>query len=115
MRVRLKPSIAARFPSGFRRVGIVIGPEWQDVNTTQLSPEKLNHLTGDSSRRWLDIEGAPAGKSPPPGTPVEAVVAAKKADVSLPGSPTVAEAAAVTAREEGTEEHRRRGRRRTEE
>lgn len=112
MRVRLNPRFAARFPRGFRRLGRVFGPEWQEVDTTQLDPGQVQHLTRTpSSTRFLEFEGVSAAGAPPPGTPVEAVVAAKKADVSLPGHPSVAEAAAVTAREEGTEEPRRRGRR----
>lgn len=108
MRVRLKPHLATRYPAGFRRVGVTWrAGEWQDTGDMRLSPERLHYLTGPESRDLFDFD-------PPVGTPVEAVVAAKEAEVSLPGSPSVAEAEAVTAREEGEDDEGgqpRRGRR----
>lgn len=115
MRIRLHPRLVDRFPKGFRRGGLVFGRDFVAVETTQLSPERLQYLTGPLARRYLEIEGAPsAATSAPPGTPKEAVVAAEAAGVSLPGQPMKAEAERVTKREEGARRPAR-GRKATEE
>jgi hypothetical protein len=97
MRARIRPNLQRRYPT-FRRVGIVFGPTWQDVDTTTLRPEQVQFLTSEESRRYLEIEGAPETVVPE-GTPAEAVAAAQADGEQLPGKPTLPEAERITRRE----------------
>jgi hypothetical protein len=98
----------------FRRNGVTFTGVPQVVDTTALgwTDQMVAELRGAATGpgRALHVEDTEAGKSPEPGTPVEAVVAAKADGETLPGSPTVAEAEAVTREE--TEDHSHQGSRR---
>lgn len=99
MRARTKHKM---YPN-FRRCGIDFTRDWQNLDASDFTLQQLEYLRSPESQKYIELEGDEGAPPAPTGsgtvaTPKEAVVAADKADVSLPGSPSVAEAEAATKR-----------------